>query len=203
MPNNACSLLDWGVATKKLAGQTVSGDLHLVEPFANGVLVAVVDGLGHGLDASVAARAAVTTLKTHAGLSVLDLIRLCHEALHGTRSVVMSLASFDAVNATMTWLGVGNVEGVLLPREADTPAESVLLRGGVVGYHLPPLRASVVPVHPGDTLIFATDGIRSDFRARPAGNETPQQLADRLLAQFNRGNDDALVLVARWQGNAI
>jgi serine phosphatase RsbU (regulator of sigma subunit) len=35
----------------------------------------------------------------------------------------------------------------------------VLLRSGVVGYQLPTLRASTLPIAPGDLLIFATDGI--------------------------------------------
>ena len=64
----------------------------------------------------------------------------------------------------MTWLGVGNVEGVLIRADtrATPAAESVLLRGGVVGYQLPALQASVVPVSRGDLLILATDGIRKE-----------------------------------------
>ena len=34
----------------------------------------------------------------------------------------------------MTWLGVGNVEGVLLRAALRIARESVLLRGGVAGY---------------------------------------------------------------------
>jgi hypothetical protein len=33
--------LDWHVATRPIGGQTVSGDLHLVKPFARGVLLPV------------------------------------------------------------------------------------------------------------------------------------------------------------------
>ena len=40
--------IEWGVATRALPGQAESGDRHLVQRFPDGVLAAVVDGLGHG-----------------------------------------------------------------------------------------------------------------------------------------------------------
>ena len=41
------------------------------------------------------------------------LLEQCHRALARTRGVVMSVASVRARELTVTWLGVGNVEGVL------------------------------------------------------------------------------------------
>ena len=50
----AQALVHWGVATLALEGQTESGDLHLVTPVKDGVLVAVADGLVIGfVDASL------------------------------------------------------------------------------------------------------------------------------------------------------
>jgi GTP cyclohydrolase III len=60
------ALIDWAVATLALPGEAESGDLHLVTSVASGVLVAVADGLGHGVEAATAARAAVTALERHA-----------------------------------------------------------------------------------------------------------------------------------------
>jgi hypothetical protein len=50
--------IEWDVAMRALAGQVVSGDQYLGKPFVNGVLVAVIDGLGHGEDAAAAANLA-------------------------------------------------------------------------------------------------------------------------------------------------
>src|SRR5207245_2030712 len=86
------SLLEWGVATLTLAGQLESGDLHLVREVGGGVLVAVVDGLGHGEEAAAAARLAVTTLDQFAPEPIASLVQRCHEALRGTRGAVMSVA---------------------------------------------------------------------------------------------------------------
>lgn len=196
------SLIQWGVATRALGGQGESGDQHLIESFPNGVLVAVVDGLGHGHNAAVAARKAIGALEGHAHEPVTRLLSRCHKKLRGARGVVMSLASFNALDGTMTWLGVGNVKGVLLYADAaaDPARERLLPRGGVVGYQLPSLRAAVIPVSPGDTLVFVTDGLRSSFAEGLTLNSSPQRTADHLLAQYGRQTDDALVVVARYVG---
>ena len=167
--------------------------------------MAVVDGLGHGAEAADAAKAALRSLERHAHEPILPLIRNCHRSLAGTRGVVMSVAVFDARAETVTWVGVGNVEGVLLRAQATTilGRESLLLRGGVVGVHLPALAAAIIPVTRGDVLILATDGIRSDFVVRPLpADDGPQQLADDILAKWGTRTDDALVLVARYVGSA-
>jgi len=104
----------------------------------------------------------------------------------------------------MTWVGVGTVEGVLLrARAAVSPRrESLLLRGGVVGVHLPALFASIIPVARGDTLILATDGVRNDFAEHLVPGGPAQQLADRIVAEWGTRTDDTLVLVARYLGPA-
>jgi len=62
--------------------------------------------------------------------------------------------------------------------------------------------SSVVPIHRGDTLIFATDGVRSDFLDAPLRQLEPQALADHILAHWGTQTDDALVLVVRYLGPA-
>ena len=205
METVSTGLIEWAVAELVLPGQTESGDRCLVTPTPDGALVAVVDGLGHGAEAADAAKAALRSLERHAHEPILPLIRNCHRSLAGTRGVVLSVAVFDARGETMTWVGVGNVEGVLLRAQATTilGRESLLLRGGVVGVHLPALAAAIIPVTRGDVLILATDGIRSDFVVRPLpADDGPQQLADDILAKWGTRTDDALVLVARYLGSA-
>src|SRR5947207_12022622 len=202
IPLHLTPCIEWGVATQPLPGQSVSGDLHLVEPFAHGALVAVVDGLGHGGEASAAAGIAIEFLKGNASQSVTGLVQRCHEALLQTRGAVITLASFNTLESTMSWLGVGNVAGLLLraDRKATPACESALLRGGVVGYQLPALRASVLAVSAGDLLILASDGIRGGFEQCVIAANKPQQNADRIMSQYSKGTDDALALVARYLG---
>jgi phosphoserine phosphatase RsbX len=195
--------IDWAVAALALAGQPDSGDRHVVAPFEGGVLVAVIDGLGHGPEAAAVAGIAGRTLERHAGQSVVSLIRHCHDTLRGTRGAVMSLASYRVSHAAMSWLGVGDVEGLLLrgPNTAGAGSESLLLRSGVVGTRLPAVSAAVVTVRCGDVLILATDGIRSGFARGVAVTDPIQAIADRILAEHHMATDDALVLVSRFLGD--
>jgi len=192
----------WAVAARPLSGQTVSGDLHVVLPFPAGLLVAAIDGLGHGPEAAVAARAAAAVLEHCAGQPVDEAMRRCHEALRRTRGAALSLASLDLAGGTLAWLGVGNVDGALFRanRIANPVKESLLQRGGVVGFQLPTLRATVHDLSPGDTLVLATDGIGSRFAEETVTERGLQEAAETILARHGKPTDDALVLVVRYMG---
>lgn len=196
------AIIALGAAEAPLPGERESGDLYVLQPSPHGVLLAVVDGTGHGAEAAAAARIAAATLEAFARESPIALMLRCHKELKGTRGVVMTLAFFHHRDRTMTWLGVGNVEGVLFRPSADghTPSEHVLLRGGIVGDRLPALRASVLPVTPNDILIMATDGIKPDFADHLVLDGDLQHIADRILVDHCKGTDDALVVVARYLG---
>lgn len=195
------AIIDWGWAGSAL--EVVSGDLHVVLTFRGGGLVALFDGLGHGPEAAAASSAAMAVLHERPDELPLRLVQQCHEALRRTRGVAMSLASFRAADSSLTWIGVGNVDGVLLRAAHPGPErldEAINVRGGVVGLQLPPLRATMVLVEPGDTLIMATDGIRSGFATGVSVEHSPQEIAESILARFGRRTDDAHVVVARYLG---
>ncbi len=88
-------LIESGFFTMPLPGQDVSGDSHMIKSLKNGILIAVVDGLGHGYEAAAAAKIAIETLDTSADEQIIAMVRRCHEALKGTRGVVMSIAFLD------------------------------------------------------------------------------------------------------------
>jgi len=195
-------LVEYGVAKFVLPGQGESGDHHLVCCNQSGILIAAIDGIGHGEEAANAAKAAVSILRAGADEPVISLVQRCHEELRCTRGVVLSLASIDPKRGMMTWAGVGNVQGALMRAGAQKGAvqEVLLLRGGVVGSQLPALQAAVLPVAKGDTLVFVTDGIRGEFAEGLSALEAPQRAANRILERHCRGNDDALALVVRLTG---
>ena len=194
-------MVDYGVATFIVPGQTESGDCHLVCTNTNGILIAAIDGIGHGEEAASAAKKAASILRGNGDEPILSLVERCHDGLKQTRGVVLSLAAIDSAHGMMTWLSVGNVQGMLLRAGAKRGiAQELLLRPGVVGSQLPPLQAAVLPIAREDTLVFVTDGVRAEFADSLSALENPQRAADRILAQYHSGCDDALVLVARLTG---
>jgi hypothetical protein len=192
--------LEWSTAAATMPGETESGDRYWAGAVANGMMFAVIDGLGHGRAAAVASDIAIATLERHAGDPLIELLRRCHESLRGTRGVAMSLAVFNTEDAMLTWIGVGNVEGTLLHRDAGLPCDKLLLRNGVVGVHLPILRVGQLAVQSGDILMMATDGVNAEGPLRLSMDGPVESMADGILASACKGTDDALLLVARYRG---
>lgn len=199
MAGSRLPFLEWAVASSAFSGETDCGDRHVVTHVEAGALIAVLDGLGHGPDAARAAVAAAEILRSAPDQSLIALIERCHEGVRKTRGVAMTLARIDSRSHSLSWIGVGNVEGHLLRESPDGAAvrESVLLRPGVVGFKLPPLRTSSHALASGDLLLLATDGIAPGFAENVMRSASPQRIAERIL-QSQRRNDDALVLVARY-----
>jgi len=192
--------LEWSVATAVMPGEIESGDRHVVCPLPDGVLVAVIDGLGHGVEAAAAARVAADVLEEHAGAPVAALVERCHDSLRRTRGATLSLATISTRARLLTWAGIGNIEGVLRRARPGLPDEQLLLSNGVVGSHMPPLRASVLELGRDDLLVFTTDGVAPDVaRTLPLRGALPA-IANAALARGNKGIDDALVLLVRYRG---
>ena len=194
--------LEFGVAGCVAPGHWVSGDLEVVHYYNDGgaALIAVIDGVGHGEEAANTARLAADTLLANPRAPPATLLSRCHAVLRGTRGAVLSIASIDLQRAMLSWLGVGNVSGVVSrgARNVLTAPEELMARPGVLGSgELPALKAATLPLRIRDTLILATDGIRRHFADEITVGTSAQELADDIIARHCARNDDALVVVAR------
>ncbi len=193
------AILEWGAAHECMPGEIAIGDVCLVVDHERGVLAAAIDGLGHGPIAAQAAQAARTALSERPGDGLDELMRRCHNALQRTRGAAVTLTQFDPTG--MRWLAVGNVSAVHLRPSESCSAKYLPLRGGIVGARIPRLRdVDHVPMRPGDLVVLATDGLRSEFPRAVDPRQTPQAIADSVLKQCARGTDDALVLVILYLG---
>jgi negative regulator of sigma-B (phosphoserine phosphatase) len=192
--------LELGVAERALPGELRSGDRAVMVAFAGGALVAAIDGLGHGIEAAEAADAAARVLAAQPQEEPDRLLAACHRALARTRGAVMTLAWFDLVERTLSWTGVGNVEGRLVHAAAGphAPTHGALTKGGVVGYNMPSIHVTGTDLEEGDVMVLATDGIDSGFAGAIGEGGSAQEIADRILAQHGKPSDDALVVVVRY-----
>lgn len=189
----------WAAAGNPCPGETSSGDGHLVARRSRRTLIAVMDGLGHGPDAHKAAITATAAIIEIPDAPLRSLFEHCDEALRRTRGVVMTIASI-AADGQMEWMSVGNVGGMVVRSAPPYRHESVVARAGIVGYRLPSLYPGSARLDAGDLLVMATDGIRSDFVSSLDPALSPHIIASRILEGHSRGYDDALVVVARYDG---
>ncbi len=195
MANGECLPgLEYGVESVELQGQPKSGDLHVVKEISTGTLIGVIDGLGHGVEAAAAAQLAVETIEVHAEESIINIARACNERLRASRGAVMALASVNSADETVTWLSIGNVEGILIrcDPKASPAFENIFMRPGVVGYRLPPLFASVFSISKNDLLVFSTDGINIDYSQRIASDvryaeDVLSRLTESQIVNLSRG----------------
>jgi phosphoserine phosphatase RsbX len=194
--------VEWDVAMRCRRGETTSGDLAVVALLPEGALVAAIDGLGHGSEAARAARKAGKVVRERPSKDLVLLAERCHSALRDTRGAAISLAFVSPRRSTMTWLGVGNVEGRVLSGHpsATRLKGSLALDSGVAGHELPSVRTATLEVRPGDILVLATDGIEAAFADSLDTSGSPQAISERILGDHWKPLDDALVVVMRYLG---
>ena len=203
MPEQAArEPVEWAVAMRCRHGETTSGDLAVVNLLPEGVLVAGIDGLGHGDEAARAARKAAEVLRESRSYDLVLLVERCHAALKGTRGAAISLAFVSPSESGVTWLGVGNVEGRLLSGDpsAMRPKGSLPLGNGVPGHELPAVKAATLDLRTGDVLVFATDGVGTAFADSLDISGSARAISERILAEHWKPLDDALVVAVRYLG---
>jgi negative regulator of sigma-B (phosphoserine phosphatase) len=194
--------VEWSVATRCRRGEAMSGDLAVVNLLPEGALVGAIDGLGHGREAARAAGLAGEVIRERPSRDLVLLAERCHSALRGTRGAAISLAFISPSEGTMTWLGVGNVEGRVLSGDpsAMRPKASLTLGSGIPGHELPSVRTATLDVRPGDLLVLATDGIEAAFGDSLDISGSTQAITERILVAHRRPTDDALVVAIRYLG---
>jgi phosphoserine phosphatase RsbX len=195
----------WASAEAPAERESLSGDRHLVKETEHGVLVAVLDALGHGVDASHVADIALNDLHRQETEALDELLLGWHQKLRGSRGVVASLAWFDRFGA-VSWLAVGNVSTTLWRSSYGTMRvhASARIHPGIIGGQIPQLRAEIRRLQPNDLLILATDGIGLDLVTGFTASDSPETIALKFLAEGKIPSDDGLVLVGRpeWRHDA-
>lgn len=190
--------MDWGVAAASIDGLAPSGDAFYAHDGVGGTLLAVIDGLGHGEAAAVASSSVIETLDRNRDARFQDLVLMSDRSQHGLRGAVMSMARISPERGQLSWLGVGNVSGVLLSDKGYDNPYVLPLRPGIIGSNLPlNLDETVVRFQPGDALVMATDGVDiRGLRKLPPETSDATAIADFLLNTCRGRKDDRLVLVA-------
>jgi serine phosphatase RsbU (regulator of sigma subunit) len=188
--------------------------------------LAIIDAMGHGLDAATMATVAVTAYR-HArreGVGLVDLYALMDAALGEQfgpdRFATAQMGELDTGTGALTWVNAGHPAPLLLRgrrivRELTGPTTLPVGFGGA-----DPMLSSV-QLEPGDRVLFFTDGV---FEERLEGGEqfgearlhdlversgadgtsvqeTVRRLSRALMSgRAGRTSDDATLLLVEWTG---
>lgn len=189
--------IESGVVCLPKTGEEVSGDAWAINPGAERCLFMVADGLGHGIQASKASRAAVSIFEANLGKSPKEMIEMAHGALRSTRGAALGIAKVDFENLTVDFAGVGNISGTIISPEHSN---NMVSHHGTVGHEMRKIREFVYQWHKEGLLIMHSDGLSTHWRldSYPGlASRHPSLIAGVLYRDFHRVRDDVTVLVAR------
>ena len=160
----------------------------------------MVDGLGHGEFAEIAAKAAIAYVGHHLSESLPKIFAGCDRAIRSTRGAVMGIAVIDQAANTLTFAGIGNIR-ISINGEG---AGRVVSDYGIIGGGYRRLSPQTVPIAAGELVMMFTDGIASRLnisKYNASVRSDVQQLADRIVEDWGLETDDAGVLIFRYESS--
>ena len=189
--------LQCGAAVMPYPGETDCGDGWAWARTPSGPTLFMADGSGHGLEANRAARIGIQLFMDHAGDSFDELGMRLHSGLMPTRGAAIAIARFDHAAGAVRYLGIGNINGLLL---TGGQSNHMVSHNGVAGHVAPRMREFVYPYAGAALVILHSDGLTSrwDLTSYPGiAAQHPSLLTGVLLRDFRRGRDDASVVAMR------
>ena len=196
---NGADALEVGAVSVPRRGEEVCGDGWAVDLAVERTTLLVVDGLGHGIGAAEASRAAVRSFRAVSGRDVERQIGELDLALRHTRGAAAAVARVEPGGA-VRYCGAGNTSGSVYGPDSHVHMVS---QPGTLGHVAPRPRAFDYRVGRGALIVMHTDGIsaRWSLDAYPGlAQRHPSLIAAVLYRDFARESDDATVLVARMCG---
>jgi hypothetical protein len=162
------------------------------------LLLAVVDGVGHGRPARQAAELVLEAVLGNGWRDLPTLAGACHRRLKTTRGATAAFALLQP-GRRLAALGVGDVRIEV----SGPPARALAVNGGTVGHNLP--RQPIVEereLPAGAGLFLCSDGIGPRFglgALPPALAVDPRAAVEWIVATHAIPSDDAVAIYARYR----
>jgi serine/threonine protein phosphatase PrpC len=189
-------MMKFGIATRPMRGSKYNGDMYLIKEFDHKVLISLIDGLGHGEFAAVAASRCVKCIEEHYHYGLKEIFEYCDIELRKTNGVVMGIVLIDFDYSSLIYAGVGNIAASLIGKKQV----QLISRDGIVGYRLPGIKEYRCDYNLSDTILLYSDGISSKVIQYPVlklKEQEVQEIAKEIMNLFAKEEDDASVIVAR------
>ena len=178
--------------------ETVCGDGYRVRSSNTETMIFFGDGLGHGVHAKSAVDQAGEFFLACNETEPVEIIRAMHERIRRTRGLVGTIAVLNKLTNEWTICGIGNI---LTRMYTGINFKSYMPYNGTIGLNIPN-SVSVTPfsAEKNQHLVMCSDGIgtRWDLARYPFIFKYDNMiLAAAIYKDFNRGNDDSSILIAK------
>jgi anti-sigma regulatory factor (Ser/Thr protein kinase) len=197
--NHRPQAFEYGGLCLAYPGEPVSGDGWAARAYRDQLTVLVADGLGHGVDAHLASRAATDVLRARPQDEPLAIIEACHAALARTRGAAVAVAKLVVSGQRGSFAGVGNIVA-RVETGGGTRGRNLVSYNGTVGHALRKVQEMAFPWPVGALLILHSDGLGThwDLASYPGLiGRHPALIAAVLYRDYDRGRDDVSVVVIR------
>lgn len=211
------------VAGNVLPSYEVAGDWFDVAENADGVWVAVADGLGDSTRAAASSAIALGALRAarRSGASVGEALLVMHQALRempGPRAEMTALvAHWDPIGGSVRVYGCGHVPPLLIRADGGAERLDCTPSAGLGGRSTPTPGIREKRVAPGDRLVLVSDGVvgKRDGQAglgeagmadaalaagHESASETVRAIHDAVLAASRGDLDDDATAVCLLMG---
>lgn len=186
-----------GAVLVPMEGEAACGDAWGMERHSEGATFMVVDGLGHGIEASRAAALAIEVLRENPGDPAIRLLDRAHGRLRATRGAAVAVIRHERERGEVVFAGVGNISVAVIDGETR---RAMVSHNGIVGHNMARSDEYRYPWPRGALLVAHSDGLESrwDVAAFPGVvAHHASIIAATLYARHTRKRDDVVVMVAR------
>ena len=195
---NVCEALEYSSAIRPCMGELVSGDAVVIRPLEHGLLLAIVDVLGHGVEAHALTHVIDAYLARYASADVAGVMTRLHQHLKGTRGAAVGLCAIDADSGVVNYAGIGNT----VIRRFGSAETRLVSQDGVLGQNMRTPRPQSLQLESGDLIVLYTDGISYRFSLDDypgALRHPPGEVAGNIVQRFGKDHDDAGCIVVRYK----
>ena len=189
--------LEHGAVCTPLHEGDPSGDGWTVVRRRSGTIAVIVDGLGHGYDAAIAADTALRIIRDEPEGTPMELMESAHRALRSTRGAAMAIAEISLASRQVRFVGVGNVSALVV---SASTVKHLVSSNGTVGHSQIRPRNFICDFPDGACLLMHSDGINTRWKleAYPGlAMRHPSLIAAVLHRDFSRARDDSTSLALR------
>jgi anti-sigma regulatory factor (Ser/Thr protein kinase) len=189
--------IEVGAICKPMPGEQRCGDGWACEILPERFIFVLVDGLGHGPGAAVAAELAIASMRQHRAETPAAIVQSAHHALRATRGAALAVAEIDLAQQKVRYCGIGNISAAIVTGEN---LRHLVSYNGTAGHEARKIVEFTYPWTANALLIMHSDGLmtRWDLQAyHGLIQRHPSLIAGVLYRDFVRGRDDVTVVAAK------